>query len=168
MIQEPFGCTRARAFHLVLVYSHWEHLPACVIVFLCLQFPCLNGNNDTLALCCVYLISWLWRKRKRSLNPCGCLYTHKKCTGPSFDYITLSINCFIWGRKCLFVGNQLKNACRCFFRLCFGRNCCLFLLRKEKFSGISHGSESEGRERLDVVVDLCLPPLCLGVSPHAK
>lgn len=27
---------------------------------------------------------------------------------------------------------------------------------------------SEGRERLDVVVDLCLPPLCPGVSPHAK
>lgn len=46
---------------------------------------------------------------------------------------------------------------------------CLFLLRKEKFSsGISRGSESEGRERLDVVVDLCFPPLCPGVAPRAK
>lgn len=54
---------------------------------------------------------------------------------------------------------------------------CLFLLRKEKFSSFVFGPGSvmavraKGERallRLDVVVDLCFPPLCPGVAPRAK
>ncbi len=54
---------RGKSFHLVLVYSLRASSCLCNCFFLCLQFAYLNGNNDTLDLCCVYLISWLGGER---------------------------------------------------------------------------------------------------------
>lgn len=83
----------------------------------------------------------------------GCLYTHKKCTGPSFDYNTLSINCFNWGRNVYSLEINWRTAAAA-FSVVFREELlldCLFLLRKAFLllcvrPGISHGSESKGQE----------------------
>lgn len=184
MIQEPFGCTGARAFHLVLVYSHWEHLPACVIVFfffLCLQFPYLNGNNDTLDLCCVYLISWLGRKRKRHsllAQLLTWLFVHTQKVHWPLIWLYHAINkLFHLREKCLFLGNQLKNACAAFFGCVSGGIVAQMLVSAQEREilllcvrpGISHGSESEGARELfwgSMLLLICVFHPCVLELPH--
>jgi len=75
---------------------------------------------------------------------------------------------------------SIEERLRCFFSVVFREELllkCLFLLGKEKSSSFVFGPGSvvavraKGERallRLDVVVDLCFPPLCPGVALHAK
>lgn len=112
----------------------------------------------------------------RSSDVAVCTHT-KKCTGPSFDYITLSINCFIWGRNVYSLEMNRRTPAAA-FSVAFREELlldCLFLLRKEKFSPLFSARDQwwrwEQRERAlllpNVVVDLCFPSLCPGVAPRA-
>lgn len=85
------------------VFSLREQLHTCVNVFV-LTLPIFKRKYDRLALWCVYLVSWR-RGKKRGIAHShlaqlrnSCPHTHK-VQWHLFDFVLLSINCFIWGRN---------------------------------------------------------------------